>query len=210
MPILANLLSSLLGVDKSAKPPTQEPPAAAAPVSPPTEQTRPTPAQSVVQNVPVEPTRSPEENFNRSAKQLGLFGAGAGFLLLSAIVTKRAVARKIAENAPKHFQPSHHGPRPAPRLQEERGQDQAIAAQALGLATLNVFSFGIMLTGGIMWAFDISNPEELRTKARAKLYGPNGVVDKDAEEEIEEWIAGVLSRKDKKEDEEGTKPKKDG
>lgn len=126
------------------------------------------------------------------------------------MVTRRAVARKMAESTPRLFQPSHHGPRPAPRNPEEKGQDQLVAAEALGLATLNVFGFGIMLTGGLMWAFDISNLEDLRTKARAKLYGANGVVDEAAEKEIEEWIADVLSRKDKKEEKaDGTQPKKD-
>ncbi|ROV96741.1 hypothetical protein VSDG_05606 [Cytospora chrysosperma] len=170
---------------------------------------RKTPPQSSLQNVPFSPNRTPEEQFRRSAKQLSLFFAGAGFLALSTMVTRRAVARKIAEASPRLFQPSNHGLRPAPRNAEEKGQDQLVAAEALGLATLNVFGFGITLTGGLMWAFDISNLEDLRTKARAKLYGPNGVVDDEAEKEIEEWIADVLSRKDKK-NEGGTQPKNEG
>lgn len=209
MPILAKLLSSWLGADESAKPAAQ----AQDPIPPQaTQTTRPTqpvPTQSSLQNVPFSPNRTPEEQFRRSAKQLGLFFAGAGFLALSTMVTRRAVARKIAEASPRLFQPSNHGLRPAPRNAEEKGQDQLVAAEALGLATLNVFGFGITLTGGLMWAFDISNLEDLRTKARAKLYGPNGVVDDEAEKEIEEWIADVLSRKDKK-NEGGTQPKNEG
>jgi high-affinity Fe2+/Pb2+ permease len=68
-----------------------------------------------------------------------------------------------------------------------------IAAEALGLATLNVFSFGIMLTGGIAWAWDISTLEDLRTRARQKLYGEAGALDEDAEKQMEEWMAKVLS-----------------
>ncbi|ROW10599.1 hypothetical protein VMCG_02089 [Cytospora schulzeri] len=211
MPIIAKLLSSWLGADEPAKPTTQAPVQQAQATTPPqpTQPTQPSPLQPAPQNVPFSPHRTPEERFRRSAKQLGLFFAGAGFLAMSTMVTRRAVARKIAEASPRLFQPSHHGPRPAPRNADEKVQDQLVAAEALGLATLNVFGFGIMLTGGLSWAFDISNLEDLRTKARAKLYGANGVVDEAAEKEIEEWIADVLSRKDKK-NEEGTPPKKEG
>lgn len=101
---------------------------------------------------------------------------------------------------PKFYQPSHHGPRAPPRGSAEKGEDQLVAVEALGLATLNVFSFGVMMTGGLMFAFDISNVEDLRRKARSKLYGPNGVVDEAADQQVEEWIADILSRRDKKDD----------
>lgn len=68
-----------------------------------------------------------------------------------------------------------------------------IAAEALGLATLNVFAFGVMLTGGLAWAWDVSTVEDLRNRARRKLYGEAGAVDEDAEKEMEEWMAKVLS-----------------
>lgn len=152
---------------------------------------------------------SPQDQFRRSAKQLGLFFAGAGFLTASALISRRAVARKMVDAYPKFYQPSHHGPRPPPRGQAEKGEDQLVAVEALGLATLNVFSFGVMLTGGLMYAFDISNLEDLRRKARSKLYGADGAVDKEAEQEIEEWIAQVLSRRDDKEREDGSQNKND-
>ncbi|KAI3392768.1 hypothetical protein diail_5204 [Diaporthe ilicicola] len=202
MPILAKLLSSWLGTDEPAKSPTQQPPTQATP-SPP----RP---QPIVQTQIHEPQRSPEEQFRRSAKQLGLFAAGAGFLTLSALITRRAVSRRMLESAPRMFQPSHHGPRPPPRGQKDKGDDAFVAAEALGLATLNVFSFGVMMTGGFMWAFDISNIEDLRTKARASLYGEDGVVDSAAEQQVEEWIAEVLSRKDKRENRRDNDGKKNG
>lgn len=216
MPIIAKLISSWMGVDEPVKSPTEAPAQSQVQAPAPAQaQTTPqpkqsTPLQHTVQDAPFPPNRTPDEQFRRSAKQLGLFFAGAGFLAMSTLVTRRAVARKIAESSPRLFHPSHHGLRPAPRNAEEKGQDQLVAAEALGLATLNVFGFGILLTGGLMWAFDISNLEDLRTKARAKLYGANGAVDEAAEKEIEEWIADVLSRKDKKEEKaEDTQPKKD-
>ncbi|KAK2600704.1 hypothetical protein N8I77_010219 [Diaporthe amygdali] len=200
MPILAKLLSSLTGTDEPAKPPTQ-PPAQALPPPPP---------NPIVQTQIYEPPRSPEEEFRRSAKQLGLFAAGAGFLALSTLITRRAVARRMFESAPRMFQPSHHGPRAPPRGQKDKGDDAFVAVEALGLATLNVFSFGVMMTGGFMWAFDISNLEDLRRKARASLYGADGVVDAAAEQQVEEWVAEVLSRKDKRESEQANTSKKNG
>ncbi|PSR85725.1 hypothetical protein BD289DRAFT_352094, partial [Coniella lustricola] len=140
----------------------------------------------------------------RAAKQLGLFFAGAGFLTASALISRRAVARKMVDSYPKFYQPSHYGPRPPPRAPAEKGEDQLVAVEALGLATLNVFSFGIMLTGGLMFAFDIGNLEDLRHRARRQIYGGNGVVDEAADRQVEEWIADVLSRKDTKEEDVAT------
>lgn len=165
--------------------------------APPTIQAPPEPYQQ----------RTPQEDFRRSAKQLGLFFAGATFLTASALISRRAVARRMTDAYPKLFQPSHHGPQAPPRNPTEKGEDTLVAAEALGLATLNVFSFGVMMTGGLMYAFDISNVEDLRYKARSKLYGPNGVVDEAAEQQVEDWIADVLSRRDQKDDVEN--PKKD-
>ncbi|KAL1876254.1 hypothetical protein Daus18300_002882 [Diaporthe australafricana] len=200
MPILAKLLSSWMGTDEPAKPPTQQP--TQAPPPPPPQ------PQPTLQAQIHEPQRSPEEQFRRSAKQLGLFAAGAGFLTLSTLITRRAVARRMLQSAPSMFHPSHHGPSPPPRGQKDKGDDAFVAAEALGLATLNVFSFGVMMTGGLMWAFDISNIDDLRRKARASLYGADGVVDSAAEQQVEEWIAEVLSRKDKRENEQGNDGKK--
>lgn len=156
-----------------------------------------------------EPPRTREQPWRRSAKQLGLFFAGATFLTASALISRRAVNRKMVASYPKLFQPSHHGPRPAPRGPKEKSDDQLVAVEALGLATLNVMSFGVMLTGGLMFAFDISNVEELRRKARSSLYGPNGVVDEAAEQQVEDWIVDVLSRRDGKNEGDDFDPKKD-
>lgn len=150
-----------------------------------------------------------EEPWRRSAKQLGLFFAGATFLTASVFISRRAVNRKMIASYPQLFQPSHHGPKPPPRGPKEKGDDQLVAVEALGLATLNVMSFGVMATGGLMFAFDISNVEELRQKARSSLYGPNGVVDEAAEQQVEDWIVDVLARRDGNDSSENDQ-KKDG
>jgi hypothetical protein len=70
------------------------------------------------------------------------------------------------------------------------------AFEALNIATVNVFSVGIMVTGGLLWAFDIASLADMRSKVRTNL-GVNPIrTDQDAEDEIEEWFASVLARKE--------------
>lgn len=57
-----------------------------------------------------------------------------------------------------------------------------------------------MMVGGALWAFDISGMEELRQRVRGGLgVDGSGREEKDVEEEFEEWLAGTLERKRKKE-----------
>lgn len=133
----------------------------------------------------------------RSLQQLGLFAAGATFMALSTLVTRRAVARKLRITRPQFYNQSN---RPVTKIDSD---GSFIAVEALGLATLNVIGFGIMLTGGIAWAFDISGIEDLRSLAR-RQFGPTGArTDEEAEREVEEWVAKVLLRKDQNELEAG-------
>ncbi len=71
------------------------------------------------------------------------------------------------------------------------------AFEALNIATMNVASVTMMMTGGLLWAFDISTIEEMRGRLRKRL-GLEGEVGKDAEEEFEEWLATTLARRDGK------------
>ena len=60
----------------------------------------------------------------------------------------------------------------------------------------------MMMTGGALWAFDISTMEEMRAKIRAGVLGVDedaGRAAREAEEEMEEWLATVLARKEDKE-----------
>ncbi|KAI0011392.1 hypothetical protein F4779DRAFT_615635 [Xylariaceae sp. FL0662B] len=139
----------------------------------------------------------------RSLKQLGLFFAGAGFLSLSLIITRRAVTRKLVATTPQFYQPSN---RPVSRIQSD---SSLIAFEALHLATLNVIGFGMMVTGGAAWAFDISGVDDLRRMARRHIGPPGGQTDEEAEREVEEWVAKILSRKDEREKEAKTSSGKD-
>lgn len=76
------------------------------------------------------------------------------------------------------------------------------AIEALNIATINVASLAIMITGGLMWGFDISGVEELRVRLRQGL-GLAGEGERNAEEEFEEWLANTLARRDGKKERRG-------
>lgn len=76
------------------------------------------------------------------------------------------------------------------------------AIEALNIATINVASLAIMITGGLMWGFDISGVEELRVRLREGL-GLAGDGERNAEEEFEEWLASTLARRDGKKESRG-------
>lgn len=76
------------------------------------------------------------------------------------------------------------------------------AIEALNIATINVASLAIMITGGLMWGFDISGMEELRVRLRQGL-GLAGEAERNAEEEFEEWLASTLARRDGKKERRG-------
>ncbi|KAF3069014.1 hypothetical protein GL218_08093 [Daldinia childiae] len=130
----------------------------------------------------------------RSLKQLGLYFAGASFLTLSTIITRRAVVRKQLATIPKFYHQSYQ------QVNKIDSDGSLIALEALNLATLNVIGFGIMMTGGLSWAFDISSVDDLRSMARGHVGPSGGRTDEEAEREIEEWVAKVLGRKESKED----------
>jgi hypothetical protein len=123
----------------------------------------------------------------RSRRQLSLFAAGAGFFALSTVVTRRSIARRYRASIPKFYHPSNHA------NTEINGALEAF--EALNIATVNVLSVGMMLSGGLLWAFDISSVEDISKKVRTNM-GANTVRDEDAEKEVEEWFASVLARKE--------------
>lgn len=130
----------------------------------------------------------------RSRRQLGLFFAGAGFFAVSSLITRRSLVRRYKATIPKFYQPNT-------RPNEVNGAIEAF--EALNIATINVFSLGMMLTGGLLYAFDISSLDDMRKKVRSSIGVEGDRTDKDAEKEIEEWLATVLHMTPKKEDKSG-------
>ncbi|GAB7346006.1 hypothetical protein MBLNU457_4779t1 [Dothideomycetes sp. NU457] len=156
-----------------------------------------TTAASLAQSVPASRT-------SRFFSQFGLFAAGAATTAFSVLLTRRAVANRVAAIRPKGlFTPSNKP------LKVNGGAE---AAEALGLATLNVTSFAFMITTGLMWALDISDLEEMRTRLRRQMgLGlvdaglPDGLKDKDGavkEDDVEMWMSVIAARMQGKSDEE--------
>ncbi|KAI9751890.1 MAG: Potassium channel [Chaenotheca gracillima] len=128
----------------------------------------------------------------RARKQLGIFVAGASFFLFSTIITRRALFRKYKASIPGFYHPSN--------LPKANVHGPIEAVEALSLATINVTSAAMMLTGGALWAMDVSSLDDMRKIIRGGLgVDGSGRSETEAEEELEEWLATVLARKDDKE-----------
>jgi hypothetical protein len=128
----------------------------------------------------------------RSRRQFGLWATGGAFMLLSAMVTRRAVARRYKSIRPPFFHPSNEAP-----VVTFNGPLEAL--EALSLASLNVFSFSVMMTGGMFWAFDIASVKEWRDRTRAKLGYEDTVAAEqstDGGKTPDEWIVAVLDKED--------------
>ncbi|KAK0510035.1 hypothetical protein JMJ35_007429 [Cladonia borealis] len=129
----------------------------------------------------------------RSLRQLSLFLAGATFFTLSSLITRRSLARRQKSVFPSFYHPSNRPPQTPINGAFE-------AFEALNLATINVTSFMMMVVGGMGWALDISGLEDLRRLVRGGLgVDGTGRGESEVEEEWEEWLAGVLKRKEEKE-----------
>jgi hypothetical protein len=121
----------------------------------------------------------------RSRRQLTLFLAGASFSLLSATITRRAVARRTRWARPLYFYANNAPPPP------ERQINGALEAlEALGVATVTAVSWTAMLTGGLLWALDVDGLVELRGKVRGRLGLAEGVQD-EAQREVDRIVDAV-------------------
>lgn len=86
------------------------------------------------------------------------------------------------------------------------------AFEALNLATINVFSFGMLTTGAVMYALDVNGLEDMRRMMRGGLEGTaTGKSDEELENEVTEWVASVLGdRFEKQLEKERAKKRQDG
>jgi hypothetical protein len=105
----------------------------------------------------------------------------------SVAVARRSVLRRQAASFPRFYSSNRN---PVKFDSTDRSQ---LAAQALGLATLNVMSFGVMLLGGLSWGFDISSVAELQARSRAAIRRP-GLVSPEDEAQMEEMMADLMGR----------------
>ncbi|KAF8243276.1 hypothetical protein K440DRAFT_664224 [Wilcoxina mikolae CBS 423.85] len=181
----ASSLSSWLPWGTSSTPPPP-PPRATDPTPPP-----PSPSSAPQQHdSPASP--EPMSQTKRMLRQLSLPLFGSAFLLLTLRLTRRSTARRIKATIPPYYHPNNQAPTNPP-------SGALDAVEALQLATLNVFSFAMLLVGGGAFAMDVSSLEELRAKFKASEMGEEWEgQNKAAEEEWEEWAVSVLARKELK------------
>jgi hypothetical protein len=113
-------------------------------------------------------------------------------MLLSSLVTRRAVVRRYRSIRPQFFHPSNEAP-------EVTFNGPLEALEALSVASINVFSFSVLMTGGMFWAFDISSVREWRDRTRKKLgYEETVAAEKssDGGKTPDEWMVAVLDAED--------------
>ncbi|TVY94461.1 Altered inheritance of mitochondria protein [Lachnellula willkommii] len=153
---------------------------------------QPAPAPAPAATPTAQPLATPESRSSffsqRSRRQLGLFFAGAGFFAVSMAITRRSLVRRYKATIPKFYQPNN---RPG---FEVNGAMEAF--EALNIATINVLSVSMMVSGGFLWALDISSLDDMRRKVRINMGMDASREDSEAEEEIEEMIATILARKE--------------
>jgi hypothetical protein len=117
---------------------------------------------------------------DRERKQVTIFLAGCGFTLFSALITRRAVARRIRWARPTYFQQNNMHP-------EQKIDGGLEALEALSVATVNVFSWSIVFVGGMMWATDTSSIQEIRDRSRVRI-GLSEDEQKGSQAMVGEWI----------------------
>ncbi|TQV93483.1 hypothetical protein IF1G_08061 [Cordyceps javanica] len=137
----------------------------------------------------------------RQVKQLGLLLLGAGFMAASVGVTRRAVLRRQREAVPRffHSSSSYLPAAGGSATTLDAGERSSLAAQALGLATLNVAGFAVLLLGGTAWSFDLCSVAELQARTqmvmrRGKSPGADGMLDEQDEKEVDNMVVALMER----------------
>ncbi|KAL9609237.1 MAG: hypothetical protein Q9167_005972 [Letrouitia subvulpina] len=132
----------------------------------------------------------------RSRRQLSLTFAGATFVALSFFITRRAITRKNISAIPLFYQPSN-----APPRVHINGHLEAF--EALTLASLNLTSVAVFLTGGLMWAFDVEGVQDLKQRMmriRMQRKASTQTTYTEGDREAEEWFSRYLLGRRRKED----------
>ncbi|KAK4495403.1 hypothetical protein PRZ48_013734 [Zasmidium cellare] len=143
---------------------------------------------------------------HRARRQNALLFGGLAFTFLSAFVTRRALTKKQHITAlyphltktPKGADPRLEVPHFTTSNNQAKAEGGLDAVEALFLATINVGAIFMLGTGAVMKALDIADIEDVRELVKKgtgqDIYGGEAEADK----EMEEWVAGVLAKKDEK------------
>ena len=143
---------------------------------------------------PNELTTTPPQNQKQSTspqRPLKLLLAGTTFLTLSLYLTRRALrTRHLAAIPPYYTSSTYHHPPVNGALD---------AFEAFNLATINVVSFGMVGTGGVMWKLGVNDLEDARRITRRYIggvgegIGADGEVKSGKEEDEEAEKCGGVS-----------------
>lgn len=160
----------------------------------PPQATQSTPQEASSQSPPQSVRRQPDVNaysasWSRPLKQFSLLFLGAAFTAASVGVSRRSVIRRQRDSFPKFYTSNTPGP-----LDGNSSEGALLGVHALGLATLNVSSFAVLLTGGLAWAFDLSSVDELRVRTKAALQRPGGEVSPEDEKEFEQMMDNLMAK----------------
>ena len=138
---------------------------------------------------PPQPTAKSPLTSERSLKQLGLCAAGIGSIILSTVITRRAVKKHLVIGQMKMFQQSNRT-----FVSDKKGEGSLLAVEALQIATMNMASWAVMAVGGVSWALDVSSIEELRRYTRAHTRGDPDQTDEEAEEKLQADLVQLMSK----------------
>ncbi|RMZ18657.1 hypothetical protein D0862_00095 [Hortaea werneckii] len=126
---------------------------------------------------------------SRQRRKDALLYGGVVFTFLSLFVTRRSLIRRRKTDYPATF--TAQTPENRPKV--NGGLE---AAEALGLATLNVTSLAMLTAGGFATYFDVADIEDMREGVRRGIgydvYGGNPEEDK----EMEDWVKDLLTKRD--------------
>ncbi|KAL4924518.1 uncharacterized protein BDV17DRAFT_284587 [Aspergillus undulatus] len=184
----------------SSTPQSSESDSKSIPSSTPQTQT-PTQTQTQTQETPPSPsttptTTTPQETSDDLPKlwtpqtNKKLFFGGALFFVFSLLTTRRALIRRHRASIPPYYTSStYHKP-------EVNGGFEAF--EALHLATINVLSFGMMSSGGVLWAMGINGLDDMRSYVRKRMAEgakPLTETDQEMEREVEAWVGKYLGKR---------------
>lgn len=152
--------------------------------SPPTDQTQSTQSSTLSQLQP----QTPQATTPRDTTNLKLFFGGAAFFAFSVMITRRANRRKLIACIPPYYSSSVYF--------QPKVNGAVEAFEALNLATINVLSFGMMSTGGAMYALNINTLDDARQVMKAAMEGgaseERSKTDEELEKDVTEWVNNVM------------------
>ncbi|KAL4773756.1 hypothetical protein BDW60DRAFT_20880 [Aspergillus nidulans var. acristatus] len=150
----------------------------------------PTPAEPIPTETPLaKPTDDLPKLWTPSTNKKLFFG-GAVFFALSLLTTRRALVRRFNATIPPYYTSSvYHKP------QVNGGME---AFEALHLATINVLSFSMMASGGVLWAMGVNSVEDIRAYVKKRMAAGDrelSQTDQEMEKEVEEWVMKYLGKR---------------